>query len=323
MAGGFELNTRRQMVLQPTLTRPVGGGQVNLQLPRVGFLAWLSLNITGAVSGTLSNPNAFGMASVIKRVRLTSSAGTDLISISGQGYHYILRNFINGYFDPVAFSTARNAVTATTYDVSMLLPLVINDRDPLGLINLQNEQTQLQLFIDWEQDAVVATGATVTGTCVPHLVLFTVPPDARDYPDFSNVQQIIETQENVGSIGDYTYYWPRANFRYLQTLHGFGQAQAGSDLWNRARLRLNQTTFIYDYDVASMNVEYDSDHPAARIGGVVPFDMIGTSGFATYDKLRDTIDASQFTDIATVLTATSTGTLYTVRRMIVPLSTSS
>ncbi len=322
-AGNFDANTRRQVILQPTQTRPTGGGTTVLQLPRVGFLAWLFLSITGSVAGTLSAPNAFGMASVVKRVRLTSSAGTDIINISGQGYHYIYRNYINGYFDPVPFATARNAVTATTFDDSMLLPVVINDRDALGLINLQNEQTQLQLFIDWETDGAVATGATVTATCVPHLCLFTVPPSPKDYPDFSNIVQIIETQENVGqSSGDYTYYWPRANFRYLQTLHGYGQAQAGADNWNRARLRLNQTTFIYDYDVGTMNIEYDVDHPAQRIAGVVPWDLMGSSGFAVYDKLRDTIDAGQYTDIASVITVTASGTLYTIRRMVVPLATS-
>ena len=330
---GFNDVTRLNTVQIGTITRPTGGGVSSpLTLPKTGLLKRLHLIITGAVSGTLSAPNALGMASIVSRVRLTLNSGIDVFNLSGAAYHYLLRNFHDINFDPLTAATpnnARAAVTATTYNISMVIDVMVNSRDPLGLILLQNEQTQATLTVEWLADASVAAGATVTGTCVVYMEYFTVPqPDPKDpagvnsnMPPLNLIHQTLEDQQTISAAGDYVYQWLRGNI-YLQVLHGLGIGVSGADSFTRARLRLNQSNFIYDFATVPqlLDMQYAMNHPAARLLGVIPFDLIGSSGLGQFGMSRDMIDSARLTDIATVIAASGAATLYTVRRQLVRIA---
>ncbi len=313
--GNFDAATRLQRLKQPSMSRPTGGGTTRFTLPKAGLLAGIRLNVTGAVSGTLSAQNALGFSSILNRVRVVVNNGQDLINISGAGYHYLLRQFINDYRDPVNAATGRTAITATTYDISMYLPIALNIRDATGLFPLQNEQTTVNLELDWLADASVATGATVTGTAVPQLDLFTIPARREDYPPLNLVQQIIEETVTVSGAGDVTYNFPRGS-RYLQMLMGLGIGASGSDGWSAAKLRMQQANFFVDTTPTLLTQEYAESHLAARLAGTIPFDFIGSSGLGTFGKVRDAIDSSQLTDLAAIVTATGAGTLYALRRQL-------
>jgi hypothetical protein len=322
MAGGFERNTRLKRVQLPTLTKPTGGGITSIELPKTGFLARLYLNISGSITGTLSSPNALGMSSIIKRIRVTTNSGIDLYNVSGAGYGYLLQNFLELGTGPKAPSTQNmfnTAVSATSYNLNMMIPIQLNRRDPIGLILLQNEQLQVILTVEWEADATVATGATVTGTCVPTLEFFTVPPDKADWPELSFVHQVIEDQIAIGAAGDYIYNLPRGN-AYLQANLGYGISAVGADNWTRAILRINQSDILEDRTPANSNLLYSSmSEGQTRLAGVIPFDMLGSDGFGSYGSARDFINSALLTDLQVVLTTTATGTLYSVRRMLLPL----
>src|SRR6516162_816964 len=167
MAGGFAVNTRRKVLpLTGAITRPVGGGTYGpLTLPKTGLLARIYLSIRGTITGTVTAPNALGMASIISRIRVQANSGIDIFNVSGAGYHYLLRNSLESeYIDPVGQSNGTVAVSATTFNLDAIIPIALNMRDPTGLIMLQNEQTIVNLFIDWLADTSVGTGATITLT---------------------------------------------------------------------------------------------------------------------------------------------------------------
>jgi len=319
----FDTSTRLTRVQLPAMVRTaVGGGNLTaIQLPKTGLLARIYLDIRGTIAGTLSAPNALGNAALLRNVRLTANSGLDLFNISGAGYHYMLRNFQENYIDPVPASTARAAVTAAAYDVSMLIEMQINKSDPIGLIMLQNEQTVLSLSIQWETDALMATGVTsITGTAIPYMEFFTVPQDPKDWPPLTIAHQIIEDQQAISGAGVFTYNWPRGN-TYMRVLHGCTLLQAVADAWTVAQLRANQSNFIENMTPALANEVYASDgHPAVRVLGVIPFDFYGSSGLQSFGKSRDFIDSSKLTDLATLITATGAVTLYTVREQLVTLA---
>lgn len=314
----FEDKTRLYRATLPTLTKPASGGLTTLALPKSGLLARLYLLITGSVAGTLSSPNALGMSSIVRQVRLTANSGLDIFNVSGPGYHYLLRNQHGIYFDPFPASNGRSAVTATAFDVSMLIEAQVNQNDPIGLIMLQNERTQLTLQIQWEADATVATGATVTGSCVPIMEYFAVPVDEADWPPITVAHTHIEEQISVPASGDFTYNWPRGN-TYLQMLHGFGIGVSGADNWSRVRIRQSQNTFLEDYTPTAANAIYGLNHPAARLLGSIPVDLMGDDGLGAFGRPRDFINSAVLTDLATILTATGAGTLYALRRQIVQM----
>lgn len=314
----FDQKTRLYRVQLPTMTKPAGGGTVTQVLPKTGLLSKIYLYITATVSGTLSAPNAMGAASIIRQVRLTANSGIDIFSVSGPGFAYLLRDYLGLYNNPVPNSTARNAVTATTFNLDMVIPVSLNDSDPIGLLMLQNEQTSVTLSIQFEADATVATGATVTASVIPVMEFFAVPADPADYPPLNFVHQIIEDQQSISGAGDYTYNWARGG-TYVQVLHGCGIAQSPADSWSRARLRVNQSNFLEDRTPSTENLIYGATHFAARTLGVIGFDFAGSSGLGVFAKARDYLDSSQLTDVATVITATGAVTLYTIRRQILQL----
>jgi hypothetical protein len=323
MAGGFAVNTRRKILpLTGAITRPVGGGSFGpFTLPKTGLLARLFLALRGSVAGTLTVPNALGMASIITRVRVVANSGLDLYNVSGAGYSYLLSETLESeYFNAVSQNTGRSAVTATTFNLDMVLPISVNMRDPSGLIMLQNEQTIVNLYIDWLADASVATGATVTLTTGDlFMEVFTVPPDPQDWPNINIVHQCLEDQQQVPAAGDFPYNWPRGN-TYMQMLHGLGIGAAGSDAFNKVALRVNQSDYLQNTPPDYLDLEHRLYRGRARPAGGIFFDFAASSGLGCYALARDLVNSALVTDLATVITATGAGTLYTVRRQLLTLT---
>lgn len=320
---GFDFNTRRKVISMAAITRPTGGGvSPAAQLPKTGLLAGVHLRITGTLGGTITSPNALGMASIISRVRLQANSGLDLVNITGPGYHYLLRPMLESeYVDVVGQSNAKDAVTAVAVNLDMWLPLTVNMRDPVGLVMLQNEQTIINLVIEWAADATVGTGATFTNfQVVPYLVLFTVPVNLEDWPQSLNkVTSILEDSQTVAGSGDQTYAWQRGNV-YLQVVHGLGLSAASpADGFSRAKLRVNQSDHLLDVGVDFLDMENRVLRGAAREPGVIPLDFLGTSGLGCFGLARDMFNSALVTDLSTVITATGAGTLYTVRRQLITL----
>lgn len=314
----FATATRQRIYQLPQQAKPSGGGIVRWDIPRSGFLARIYLAIRGTVSGTLSSPNPFGYASVVRRVRLTANNGLDIFNISGPGYHWLFRDYLEMESEPLPHTNARSAVAAGDFTIDMVIPVAINQRDSIGLILLQSEQTLITLSVDFEQDGNVASGATVDATVTPYVEVFTVPTDRKDWPPLSFIHQVLEDQASIPSAGEYVYTWPRGPI-YLQTLHGFGFGVSGSDQWTRAVVRVNQADNIYALDPVIADIWHNYSAFTTRVPGTVPIDLMGSAGFGSYDSLRDTINSSQLTDLQTVLTVSAGGTLYTVRRMLIPL----
>jgi hypothetical protein len=318
MAGQFMSMTRRKLV--PLASQSKGStNPLRFDVPKTHLLAGIWLNITGSVAGTLSAPNALGMASIVRNVRVIANSGIDLINVSGPQYHYLWRDNIEHLIDPVPSSNARSAVTATTFDVSMFLPIQINGRDPIGLFMLQNQETLLQIEVDFETDSVVATGATVTATVTPMLEFFTVPIKQEDYPPLNTIVQTLGETASVAAAGDYAYKWPRGN-TYLGIYHGLGIGVSPSDAWSEYKLRVAQSDNIYRLTPALFSLEFARFHGRARLLGTMPLDMVASSGLGYYGSLRDVFNSALVTDVESVITATGAGTLHTVRRQIVQLS---
>ncbi len=326
MSGGFEANTRNKAVPLPAMAYPTGGGLASQELPKNGFLARLWLRITITVGGTVNTPNALGICSAIKRVRVRTNSGIDLVNISGAGYFFLLQNALEleGMNGRQPQNQGNTAVSATTFNLDMVLPIMLNLHDPIGMIQLQSEQLQVILDVEWETPTTIGgTTATVTaGSCTPVLEFFTVPLDKDDYPPLGVVHQIIEDQIAVAaSSGDYIYTIPRGN-TYLQLLFGYGLAVAGSaaDSWSRLILRINQSDILYDISPGYITQRVGFIQNLTRILGTIPVDLLASDGLGNYGSARDFINTALLTDFQAILTVTAATNLYVVRRMLMPVS---
>lgn len=324
MAGGFAVNTRRKILpLTGAVTRPAGGGTFGpLTLPKTGLLARIYLALRGSVAGTVTTPNALGFSSIISRLRVQANSGIDIFNVSGPGYHYLLRNSLESeYIDPAGQSNATTAISATTWNLDAIVPIALNMRDPTGLIMLQNEQTIVNLFIDWLADGSVTTGGATTSltTGDAFLEVFTVPPDPKDWPPLNVIHQCLEDQQQVAAAGDFPYYWPRGN-TYVGVYHGAGIAAAGADTFSRFAVRVNQSDYLQSTPVDFLDMEYRLQKGRARPAGGIFVDLLATSGLGCYGLARDMFNSALVTDLASVITATGAVTLYTVRRQLVVLT---
>lgn len=314
---GFLANTRRKII--PLSSQSKGTtSPLRWDIPKTGLLAAVYLNITGSIAGTLSAPNAMGMASVVRNVRLITNAGIDLVNISGPGYKYLLSKFMEDYKDITPQNTGGDAVTATTFNLDMVLPVALNLRDPIGLFMLQNEQTLVQLEVTFETDATVATGATVTATVTPSVEIFTVPVDPKDFPRLDLVHQVLEDTRAISGASTVDYNIPRGN-TYVQILHGASLLATAADAWSRAQLIVNQSEILMDYTPGQYSIEYNRSHGVARELGVLGWDFIGTSGLGAYGSSRDLLYSGLVTDLISRVTVTGAITLHTVRRQLVAL----
>lgn len=344
---GFNEETRQNIVSLASMSKATGGGNITTQqLPKTGLAARLWIPIVVTTSATSQGTvNTAGICSAIRRVRVYVNSGLDLFNISGIGYHWGLRDYLNNYYVPFPYSVnslsttilnARAAVTTSkVYDCSMVLPIALNALSPIGLFVLQNEQTTVNLSIEWETDVNVE-GATGSHTAVayPYLEFFNVPAKEQDFPPINVVHQILEDQVTVPGTGDYVYNWPRGN-TYLQMFHVIAPmaSQPTVDPISRVRLRSNQSYFPYDFTSVAWNSTtvvwtepqnglFGDTHEPARLRpvGTYIFDFLGSMGNFAMSGSRDWINSAALTDLASVLTVANTtngSVLYNIRRQLV------
>lgn len=317
----FDISTRQKLYPMSALTRPVGGGLTQVDLPKAGILAGIILSIRGSIAGTLSLPNALGMASVIRRVTVRVNAGQVVFDVSGAGYHYLVRDMLDANGGRLGWTNARAAVTATTFVLDMWIPISKDIRDQMGLISLQNQATLLNLAVDWETDTTVATGATITGTATPTLVLFEVPTDEKAWPTFDTLHQVIEEQASIPSTADYDH-----NIAIGGTI--LGEYYLFSPGWTRSELRVQQSNIIYPLVPISHQAWFDmlTERDVTLSGALsgvdkrIFLDFEGTDGLGQFGSLRDVIDTTQLSSFFNRITPVGAGTLIAVRRQIVNLA---
>lgn len=317
----FDRATRLSFVPLAAINRPAGGGlSPGIELPTNGLLAGLHLSIRGTVGGTVGAVNAAGFASIVRNVVLKLNSGTVVWSMGGIAYHYLYRDGIDSaYVDVVSQTNARDPVTAIATILDMVIPLMVNERDPIGLLLLQNRQTVLTLEIEWETDAnVTATGTFTSFQVIPTLLSFSVPVNPASNPPLRWLHVVTAEQRSIAGAGQVTYDVPRGN-TYMRIIHGAGIAASGADSWTRAALRVNQTQYLMDFTPLSMEMFFRRQTGRARELGMILFDFITTSGLGMYGTTRDLYNSRRTTDMQTVIDVSGAITLYTVREQLIDL----
>ncbi|PAE46184.1 hypothetical protein CHH95_21770, partial [Bacillus licheniformis] len=109
-----------------------------------------------------------------------------------------------------ALSYIETAASASGKDArikfQVALPLTLNDRDPVGLVLLQNEETSVTLSIDTAraQDAfALASGDTVTLKSLkitPTVETFSIPAIKEAMPDISVLKLVNEGRLSAATV---------------------------------------------------------------------------------------------------------------------------
>jgi hypothetical protein len=191
----------------------VENSTLQFQLPKARFLSKITLLVKGTFKATDGTKTAitkavFDKYNLIRRVRLSINNGFNPYDISGQmlSMYNKIAMFNKPASDVFGLDSLGVVVssggTVNKVSFAMELPITLNDRDPIGLIMLQNDQSIVTLNVDTSpiekimtDDDIVLSDVDITIT--PVVETFSIPNFADAIPDYSVVKLVNEQSENI------------------------------------------------------------------------------------------------------------------------------
>jgi hypothetical protein len=336
----FRMGTRQRM--QQFATVPINlGSQAVVELPRVGFLAGILINMSGTVNlsagGTLS---AEAGPAVFKRIKVNVNTGAaTLFDCSGFGTAVVNATMLKPMYNPFNTDIYKVPVNsgANQWEQSYYIPLAINDglQFLLGLINLQAPEIRCTLEITFAASGAefVSNFTSIVGTVNCSYVYYEVPQPANTmFPPFV-VHRILEERQSITSAGDQVYTVPRGGtllqLVHVVTLNGLkATLQQGfvnqSNLIDNMRLVLNKTDTMYNIPARAQALWELLKNPLSPLFFNWNLYDSGVTGVGEGD-FRDTLDSEAISVLESILTVNSGATigstsfLDSIRRIFQPL----
>lgn len=327
----FETATRQN--IRKIAQLPFQSAQrVSKDLPRTGLLASLLIR----VKGTLTVTNGTGTSALklnqygrpfglLDRVTVKTNNSTSIVDVSGHGL--ALRNMIddNAFFDvPAANMIAPEssnpsyqfgtAAGANAVEFTLRVPIMVNDRDAVGLLLLQNGETLVSVNLDWANEANLFTltgnaAVAFTGNAIITMEYFDVPVNKADYPNLAIIHTLLEDTIAINGTGSTEYQVPRGNI-YQRLFHRvlLNDAPAAATDIDNLKLKYNQALNPYAIDaedvLAMQRLRYKRD----LFKGTYVWDFAyqGQPGFGGH---RDLVNSAGITDFISEIVVANGATL--------------
>lgn len=241
----FFARTRRQNLLMKSLGATAGfGGTDIVEMLQTGILSRVQVKVSGTLTVTVPSGGSVATTylwpyNYLKQARLSANGQSNLIALSGWQLKAFqladrnpkddrgVQNAIGGAFP----GTTRNqgtlamaseswgvgqgvtAIPAGSYDVEMTveLPIAYDQATLLGAIFAQTTSTNLELSLDWEQQAnlfTLAGGATVafTPSAIVEGTVYSIPANPQGgifVPNLSAFHSLVASRApNSISVGN-------------------------------------------------------------------------------------------------------------------------
>lgn len=335
----FAQMTRQMWQKLPAISLPESSS-ISFTLPKVNLTSKIHLLIEGSftvahASATSFTVKRYSPYRFLRNVKVSINNGFSPFQISGVGlgiYNQIKLN--SNVYDISSNSRAMTALgtmasaggTANTIRFMVELPFVLNERDPIGLILTQNEETVVTCQIDTGTIIDMftsATGYTVSGVNIavyPILETFSIPPLKEAMPDLSVLKLVQEQAYSITQTGDLTLKLPvGTTYRkiILDFEDGSGVGFADTDLDN-FNMILNQADIPYSIPVKFLTgvnqIQYGK--PLAAGTYVVDFSY---QGIPNLGGARDYIDTERMTEFWIRTNAAKTGTVKVIAETLARL----
>ncbi len=320
----FAQMTRQHWQMLPAIAGAVDS-RVSFTIPKTRLLSKVRLLVEATLnavhaSNTNYTPAAFAPYSLLKNVRLEINNGFIPFNISGiAAYLYNLLRDEGSIIEPYQAAQAsvatsrRRAVQGTTAAASsganntvrfvLDLPLTLNDRDPIGLILAQNEETVITVSVDIgnaNDIAPAATGYTFTLSNIvitPMVETFSIPAVKDAFPDLSILKVVQQTKESVSGAGVKTVKLPVGMVyrKLLVFIEDASGGEADADLSGDFELVLNQSDIPYRIAPKLLAAINQEQYGLALPQGLWVFDF-SYQGLANYGGSRDYIDTERLTE---------------------------
>lgn len=314
----FAQSTRQYKQELPSMTFKEGQ-QVSITLPKTRFLSRIFIKVKGTINrkeGVSTNidnlfydaMNDFSIYKILRQIRLSINNGFNPYQIGGKElalYNAITVQCNMGYL-PVQYE---NTVESDSFPFcyTLELPITINERDPIGLLMLQNEQTSVTLSVDCgyfaEMEGFISGDLEIT----PTLETFSIPQLPEAIPDYSIIKIVNQQVEQGRKVGDNIVKLPvgltyRKIIMYLT--HSDGEPVQHKHI-NNFQLVFNQADT--PYNINSDQLRYENEISYGQLpDGVYVFDF-SNQGIANLGGGRDYIDTERLTEFWLKINTNVTG----------------
>lgn len=341
----FTQTTRQHLqVLPPVTAAP--GAEVSFILPKTRLLSKIRLLVEGTLTATHASlttftPLMFAPYQILRQIRVEMNNGFTPVRISGRSAYFTMlfdrsaKENVPVYGAP---ASRRRAILGTAASVGGVanplrfnvdLPVTLNDRDPSGLILLQNEETVMTctLTVGVAADLVGApAGFTFTLsslTITPIIETFSIPAVENALPDLSILKLVQEQSESIPGAGVREVRLPTGTtYRKLAffVADGAGAGVGDASLTGDIELIFNQADTPYRIrprQLSAINaLHYDLPLP----DGLWVFDFSAHMGLPGYSGARDFIDTERLTEFWLRLNPSVAGSITTIYEVLSQLT---
>lgn len=322
------------------------GDTVQFDIPKINLTSRIRVLVTGNLkashaSATTFKPHPFAPFNMIRRITVDLNNGFAPYSLTGMELYmysllradaHVMQRKDSGR-SKVVMGTKSSASGANN-PVSFLmdLPLTLNDRDPVGLVVTQNQETTVTVSIDFVTDSKTitteSTGFTFefSGLKVePMVESFSVPPLAEAFPDISVLKLVQATRSDIPGPGQHhvalpTGYTYRKLFFFVQDENGNGVED--SALPGNIEIVLNQADNPYRITATQLSKVNHEQFGVELPVGMYAFDF-SYQGIANLGGARDYFDTERLTEFWLRFNASAKGTVTVGYEMLSRLSGSS
>lgn len=317
----FAMSTRQNLQMLAKETATSTPSTLTFTLPKARLLAGLMVRVKGTM--VLTDPNGvdynvsdpFQIYKAIRRISLDLNNGFAPFVLSG--VECAMYNMIDvhpalvepsrdaGAYTrvPATFSSSADGA-ATEFEFTLNLPCTTNPRDPIGLILLQNDQTNVVLTVDLGTGAEIIGDATYTAelknvSVMPMLETFSVPANANAYPDLSVLKLTNGRKDSMPSSGQQIIklttgtIYRKLIFRVLDE----NDEPVDAD-WINSNIELvfNQADINYSVNPEMLRVQNHKQLGYLLPKGMFVFDFSNGGAFPNLGGTRDFIDSANLTE---------------------------
>ena len=316
----FAQATRQNLQTLPAQSVAQESSTVTFTLPKSKLLSKIYLNVE-AVATLKSNiasiaRGAFSPFKILRRVSLDLNNGFMPFIVSGRDLiQYNMLRLNPSVYDVQASSkralnyvgnTASAGGTDNAIQFTIELPVTLNPRDPVGLVLLQNETTQVTLTVDVDTlakayalnagNADVVTFKSMKIT--PVVETFTIPSVQQAFPDLSVLKLVSSKSDtfagngqNILKLNVGTIY--RKLIVYLEDNNGVPLSE--EDITGNIEMVFNQSDIPYAIDPSVLAHKNTSELGYKLPDGMFAFDFTN-QGIPNLGGSRDYIDTEKLTE---------------------------
>lgn len=329
----FAQSTRQNYQMLPKQTVDGGARTMTFSLPKARLLSNIlldfdfSVKITHATKTTLPEENMddFSPYALIRRISLDLNNGFQPYVIGGEEcamlnmVHRGSASFVsavNTNYDTDGSSATDNAYgywkdkgasasgKVNHIRFTLELPLTLNDRDPVGIILLQNDQTNVSLLIDLANGSELVKnidGYTVEITkcgvqCATET--FSIPAVADAFPDISVLKLTNSRVDSLLGEGQHIIKLETGNiYRRLifRVTDANGLPLADEDFLSDISLVFNQADTNYNINARLLRMLNTQHYGFTLPKGMYVFDF-AYQGIVGLSGTRDYIDTERLTE---------------------------